>query len=85
MWMHSKCFVMVLWQYDTITLFNFKYHGDKHVVYWFIVCVCVCVCVCARVRVHVCVCVYNWAKFCSEYLKEEGLLGRSRPIWIFKK
>ena len=37
------------------------------------------VCVC------VCVFVYNWAKFCSEYLKEEGLLGRIRPIWIFKK
>ena len=59
MWMH-KCFVHVMWQYDTITLFNFKYHEDKHVV---------------------CVCVKNWAKFCSEYLKEQGLLGRTRSNW----
>ena len=25
-----------------------------------------------------CVSVKNWAKFCGEYLKEEGLLGRTR-------
>ena len=27
----------------------------------------------------VCVCVKNWANFCSEYLKEQGLLGRTTP------
>ena len=26
--MHSKYHVMVVGQYDTITIFNFKYHGD---------------------------------------------------------
>ena len=33
--MHSKYHVMVVGQYDTITLFNFKYHGDEHVVFVF--------------------------------------------------
>ena len=28
MGMYSKCLVMVVGQYDTISLFNFKYHGD---------------------------------------------------------
>ena len=31
--------------------------------------------------VCVCVCVKNWARFCSEYLKEQGLLGRTRHRW----
>jgi len=31
----------------------------------------------------VCVCVKNWAKFCSEYLKEQGLLGRTRHSWEY--
>ena len=30
MGMYSKCLVMVVGQYDTISLFNFKYHGDYH-------------------------------------------------------
>ena len=28
MGMYSKCLVMIVGQCDTITLFNFKYHGD---------------------------------------------------------
>ena len=64
--LHSKCFVTVVGQYDTITLFHFEYHGDIHVVF-------VCVCVCVK----------NWAKFCSEYLKEEGLHGRTTPSWEY--
>ena len=39
----------------------------------------------------VCVCVKNWTKFCSEYLKEHGLLEEldiAESIilkWVFKK
>jgi len=61
MGMHSKCLVMVVGEYGTITLINLKYHGDYHVVFF-------CVYVCVK----------NWAMFCSEYLKEQGLLARTR-------
>ena len=30
--------------------------------------------------VFVCLCVKKWTKFCSEYLKEQGQLGRTRHI-----
>ena len=33
--------------------------------------------------VCVCVCVKNWAKFCSEYVMEQGLLERSRHSWEY--
>ena len=64
--LHSKCFVTVVGQYDSMTQSLYFILSIMVIYMWF-----------------VCVCVKNWAKFCSEYLKEEGLLGRTTPSWEY--
>jgi len=69
MGMHSKCLVMAVGLYDTISLFK---------VSW-------------RLTCGFFVCVKKWAKFFSEYLKEQELLEELEIFesiilkWIFKK
>ena len=57
-----------LWGRMTLLLYLIISITEINVVF-----VCVCVCVCVK----------KWATFCSEYPKEQVLLGRTRPIWEY--
>ena len=71
MGMHSKCFVTVVGQYDTIILFNFKYHVEKHVVF-------VCVWITGQSFAQ-----NTWRN--RDYLEELDLAESIILKWVFKR